>query len=167
MFLFSTQPMNKKKKEKERCTALQEKLQEEEKKQTEHVQRVLYRLKLEKDNWLLTSKNTTFYARSKSRIFVILHRWLLKQMIQCNHWVTTNVKPNLTQLLHFPPRIYKERDDNKVLAALSLPALRLLFYRCGVLRPLCWAGPPAEDPELLYTPVLRQGKNTFFLGLLI
>lgn len=48
--------MNKKKKEKERCTALQEKLQEEEKKQTEHVQRVLYRLKLEKDNWLLTSK---------------------------------------------------------------------------------------------------------------
>lgn len=74
MFLFSTQPMNKKKKEKERCTALQEKLQEEEKKQTEHVQRVLYRLKLEKDNWLLTSKNTTFYAGTKSRIFVILHR---------------------------------------------------------------------------------------------
>ncbi|TWW74883.1 THO complex subunit 2 [Takifugu flavidus] len=54
-------PMNKKKKEKERCTALQEKLQEEEKKQMEHVQRVLYRLKLEKDNWLLTksTKNET------------------------------------------------------------------------------------------------------------
>lgn len=50
------QPMNKKKKEKERCTALQEKLQEEEKKQLEHVQRVLHRLKLEKDNWLLASK---------------------------------------------------------------------------------------------------------------
>lgn len=49
-------PLNKKKKEKERCTALQEKLQEEEKKQTEHVQRVLHRLKLEKDNWLLASK---------------------------------------------------------------------------------------------------------------
>lgn len=49
-------PLNKKKKEKERCTALQEKLQEEEKKQVEHVQRVLYRLKLEKDNWLLASK---------------------------------------------------------------------------------------------------------------
>uniref|UniRef100_A0A8D3DXW3 THO complex subunit 2 n=1 Tax=Scophthalmus maximus TaxID=52904 RepID=A0A8D3DXW3_SCOMX len=48
-------PMNKKKKEKERCTALQEKLQEEEKKQLEHVQRVLHRLKLEKDNWLLAS----------------------------------------------------------------------------------------------------------------
>ena len=48
--------MNKKKKEKERCTALQEKLQEEEKKQLEHVQRVLHRLKLEKDNWLLASK---------------------------------------------------------------------------------------------------------------
>uniref|UniRef100_A0A3P8WX89 THO complex subunit 2 n=1 Tax=Cynoglossus semilaevis TaxID=244447 RepID=A0A3P8WX89_CYNSE len=54
-------PMNKKKKEKERCTALQEKLQEEEKKQLEHVQRVLHRLKLEKDNWLLTksTKNET------------------------------------------------------------------------------------------------------------
>uniref|UniRef100_A0A3B3ZEY6 THO complex subunit 2 n=1 Tax=Periophthalmus magnuspinnatus TaxID=409849 RepID=A0A3B3ZEY6_9GOBI len=53
-------PLNKKKKEKERCTALQEKLQEEEKKQAEHVQRVLHRLKLEKDNWLLAStKNET------------------------------------------------------------------------------------------------------------
>lgn len=65
--------MNKKKKEKERCTALQEKLQEEEKKQTEHVQRVLYRLKLEKDNWLLTSKNNTLYTRTESIIFVILY----------------------------------------------------------------------------------------------
>lgn len=52
-----SQPLNKKKKEKERCTALQDKLQEEEKKQLEHVQRVLHRLKLEKDNWLLASKN--------------------------------------------------------------------------------------------------------------
>uniref|UniRef100_A0A2K6N0V8 THO complex subunit 2 n=1 Tax=Rhinopithecus bieti TaxID=61621 RepID=A0A2K6N0V8_RHIBE len=49
-------PPNKKKKEKERCTALQDKLLEEEKKQMEHVQRVLQRLKLEKDNWLLASK---------------------------------------------------------------------------------------------------------------
>uniref|UniRef100_A0A8C2DM13 THO complex subunit 2 n=1 Tax=Cyprinus carpio TaxID=7962 RepID=A0A8C2DM13_CYPCA len=48
-------PLNKKKKEKERCTALQDKLQEEEKKQLEHVQRVLHRLKLEKDNWLLAN----------------------------------------------------------------------------------------------------------------
>lgn len=62
--------MNKKKKEKERCTALQEKLQEEEKKQTEHVQRVLYRLKLEKDNWLLTSKNNTFYLGQNIYDFV-------------------------------------------------------------------------------------------------
>nr|AAT68136.1 Tho2 [Danio rerio] len=54
-------PPNKKKKEKERCTALQDKLQEEEKKQLEHVQRVLHRLKLEKDNWLLakSTKNET------------------------------------------------------------------------------------------------------------
>uniref|UniRef100_A0A673LYR6 THO complex subunit 2 n=1 Tax=Sinocyclocheilus rhinocerous TaxID=307959 RepID=A0A673LYR6_9TELE len=54
-------PLNKKKKEKERCTALQDKLQEEEKKQLEHVQRVLHRLKLEKDNWLLakSTKNET------------------------------------------------------------------------------------------------------------
>uniref|UniRef100_G1QCD4 THO complex subunit 2 n=1 Tax=Myotis lucifugus TaxID=59463 RepID=G1QCD4_MYOLU len=46
-------PPKKKKKEKERCSALRDKLLEEEKKQTEHVQRVLQRLKLEKDNWLL------------------------------------------------------------------------------------------------------------------
>ncbi|XP_063288176.1 THO complex subunit 2 [Pelobates fuscus] len=54
-------PPNKKKKEKERCTALQEKLLEEEKKQSEHVGRVLQRMKLEKDNWLLarSTKNET------------------------------------------------------------------------------------------------------------
>ncbi|XP_076148464.1 THO complex subunit 2 [Alosa pseudoharengus] len=54
-------PPNKKKKETERCTALQDKLLEEEKKQLEHVQRVLHRLKLEKDNWLLakSTKNET------------------------------------------------------------------------------------------------------------
>ncbi|CAK6441230.1 unnamed protein product [Pipistrellus nathusii] len=54
-------PPNKKKKEKERCSALQDKLLEEEKKQMEHVQRVLQRLKLEKDNWLLakSTKNET------------------------------------------------------------------------------------------------------------
>ncbi|XP_055499527.1 THO complex subunit 2 isoform X3 [Leucoraja erinacea] len=54
-------PLNKKKKEKERCTALQDKLQEEEKKQLEHSHRVVQRLKLEKDNWLLakSTKNET------------------------------------------------------------------------------------------------------------
>ncbi|XP_037678702.1 THO complex subunit 2 [Choloepus didactylus] len=54
-------PPNKKKKEKEHCTALQDKLLEEEKKQMEHVQRVLQILKLEKDNWLLarSTKNET------------------------------------------------------------------------------------------------------------
>uniref|UniRef100_G1QCE7 THO complex subunit 2 n=1 Tax=Myotis lucifugus TaxID=59463 RepID=G1QCE7_MYOLU len=54
-------PPNKKKKEKERCSALQDKLLGEEKKQMEHVQRVLQRLKLEKDNWLLakSTKNET------------------------------------------------------------------------------------------------------------
>ncbi|XP_015682264.1 THO complex subunit 2 [Protobothrops mucrosquamatus] len=54
-------PLNKKKKEKERCTALQDKLLEEEKKQLDHVERVLQRLKLEKDNWLLakSTKNET------------------------------------------------------------------------------------------------------------
>ncbi|KAG9478503.1 THO complex subunit 2 isoform X2 [Eleutherodactylus coqui] len=53
--------LNKKKKEKERCTALQDKLVEEEKKQSEHVARVLQRMKLEKDNWLLarSTKNET------------------------------------------------------------------------------------------------------------
>ncbi|KAM9326092.1 THO complex subunit 2 [Gastrophryne carolinensis] len=54
-------PPNKKKKERERCTALQDKLMEEEKKQSEHVSRVLQRMKLEKDTWLLarSTKNET------------------------------------------------------------------------------------------------------------
>ncbi|KTF77595.1 hypothetical protein cypCar_00039485, partial [Cyprinus carpio] len=57
---YDREPLNKKKKEKERCTALQDKLQEEEKKQLEHVQRVLHRLKLEKDNWLLATIDHVF-----------------------------------------------------------------------------------------------------------
>ncbi|KAM4695761.1 THO complex subunit 2 [Rhinophrynus dorsalis] len=54
-------PPNKKKKEKERCTALQDKLLEEKKKQTDHVERVLRRMNLEKENWLLarSTKNET------------------------------------------------------------------------------------------------------------
>ncbi len=63
------QPMNKKKKEKERCTALQDKLQEEEKKQLEHVQRVLHRLKLEKDNWLLASESSDNSLTISQRLY--------------------------------------------------------------------------------------------------
>ncbi|XP_063793311.1 THO complex subunit 2 isoform X1 [Pseudophryne corroboree] len=64
-------PPNKKKKEKERCTALQDKLVEEEKKQSEHVGRVLQRMKLEKDNWLLarSTKNETITKFLKLCIF--------------------------------------------------------------------------------------------------
>ena len=42
---------NKKKKEKERCLSLMEKLTDEESKQSEHVKRVLTRLQKEKDQW--------------------------------------------------------------------------------------------------------------------
>lgn len=65
---FTLQPPNKKKKEKERCTALQDKLLEEEKKQMEHVQRVLQRLKLEKDNWLLASKLLGLYIPAAAKL---------------------------------------------------------------------------------------------------
>uniref|UniRef100_A0A4W5K2M4 THO complex subunit 2 n=1 Tax=Hucho hucho TaxID=62062 RepID=A0A4W5K2M4_9TELE len=69
-------PMNKKKKEKERCTALQDKLQEEEKKQLEHVQRVLHRLKLEKDNWLLASKITSLSCSPPFCLNALYCLWL-------------------------------------------------------------------------------------------
>ncbi|XP_032812381.1 THO complex subunit 2 isoform X4 [Petromyzon marinus] len=54
-------PPNKKKKEKERCMALVDKLNDEEKKQQEHGNRVLIRLRQEKDNWFLakSTKNET------------------------------------------------------------------------------------------------------------
>ncbi|XP_064608579.1 THO complex subunit 2-like isoform X2 [Liolophura sinensis] len=54
-------PQGKKKKEKERCTSLKDKLQEEEKRQNDHVGRVMARLKHEKDTWFLSrsTKNET------------------------------------------------------------------------------------------------------------
>ncbi|XP_041357183.1 THO complex subunit 2-like isoform X2 [Gigantopelta aegis] len=52
---------SKKKKEKERCTNLIEKLKDEEKKQNDHVNRVLGRLKHDQDKWILSgsTKNET------------------------------------------------------------------------------------------------------------
>ncbi len=50
------QGQSKRKKERERCQNLIDKLQDEEKKQLEHVNRVNQRLKHEKDDWFKTSK---------------------------------------------------------------------------------------------------------------
>ena len=55
MSCFS-QPVSKKKKEKERCSLLMEKLKEEFKQQEEHNQRVMASLKHERDSWLPASK---------------------------------------------------------------------------------------------------------------
>ncbi|XP_069131332.1 THO complex subunit 2-like isoform X4 [Argopecten irradians] len=54
-------PQSKKKKEKERCNTLMDKLKDEEKKQGEHVARVLNRLKNQKEQWFISrsSKNET------------------------------------------------------------------------------------------------------------
>ncbi|XP_063413325.1 THO complex subunit 2-like isoform X1 [Mytilus trossulus] len=54
-------PQSKKKKEKERCTTLLEKLKDEEKKQSEHVSRVHSRLKAQKEQWFISrsTKNET------------------------------------------------------------------------------------------------------------
>ena len=51
-----SQPVSKKKKEKERCSLLVEKLKEEFKQQEEHNQRVMASLKHERDSWLPASK---------------------------------------------------------------------------------------------------------------
>lgn len=53
---FVFQPVSKKKKEKERCSLLFEKLKEELKQQEEHNQRVMASLKHERDSWLPASK---------------------------------------------------------------------------------------------------------------
>ncbi|CAH1103884.1 unnamed protein product [Psylliodes chrysocephalus] len=47
------------KKEQERYQTLSEKLQDEKKKQTEHVDKIMYRLKQEKDHWFLTKSLKT------------------------------------------------------------------------------------------------------------
>lgn len=54
--LLSLQPVSKKKKEKERCSLLVEKLKDEFKQQEEHNQRVMASLKHERDSWLPASK---------------------------------------------------------------------------------------------------------------
>ncbi|XP_060532268.1 THO complex subunit 2 isoform X2 [Cylas formicarius] len=58
---------NKSKKEQERFMSLIEKLQDEKKKQTEHVEKVLYRLKQEKDNWFLSRSAKTAKTESITR----------------------------------------------------------------------------------------------------
>ena len=58
--LFQSQ--SKRKKEKERCQSLIDKLTEEEKKQQEHVNRVMNRLRHEKDDWFKTSTDGQFFC---------------------------------------------------------------------------------------------------------
>nr|NP_001366034.1 THO complex subunit 2-like [Jaculus jaculus] len=96
-------PPNKKKKEKERCTALQDKLLEEEKKQMEHVQRVLQRLKLEKDNWLL-AKSTKNETITKFLQMCIFPRCIFSAIdsVYCAHFVELvhqQKTPNFSTLL--------------------------------------------------------------------
>ncbi|XP_027754008.1 THO complex subunit 2 isoform X1 [Empidonax traillii] len=96
-------PPNKKKKEKERCTALQDKLLEEEKKQLEHVQRVLQRLKLEKDNWLL-AKSTKNETITKFLQLCIFPRCIFSAIdaVYCAHFVELvhqQKTPNFSTLL--------------------------------------------------------------------
>ncbi|XP_066259419.1 THO complex subunit 2 isoform X1 [Euwallacea similis] len=55
------------KKEQERCNSLVEKLLDEKKKQTEHVEKVLYRLKQEKDNWFLSRSGKSAKTESITR----------------------------------------------------------------------------------------------------
>lgn len=55
------------KKEQERCNSLVEKLLDEKKKQTEHVEKVLYRLKQEKDSWFLSRAGRSAKAESITR----------------------------------------------------------------------------------------------------
>lgn len=50
------QPQSKKKKEKERCNQLIEKLKDEERKQTDHLQRIMARLKHQKEAWFVSSE---------------------------------------------------------------------------------------------------------------
>ena len=56
IFCYNLQPVSKKKKEKERCSLLVEKLKEEFKQQEEHSQRVMASLKNERDSWLPASE---------------------------------------------------------------------------------------------------------------
>ncbi|XP_072483969.1 THO complex subunit 2-like [Notamacropus eugenii] len=96
-------PLNKKKKEKERCTALQDKLLEEEKKQMEHVQRVLQRVKLEKDNWLL-AKSTKNETITKFLQLCIFPRCIFSAIdaVYCSHFVELihqQKTPNFSTLL--------------------------------------------------------------------
>uniref|UniRef100_A0A4X2LDQ8 THO complex subunit 2 n=1 Tax=Vombatus ursinus TaxID=29139 RepID=A0A4X2LDQ8_VOMUR len=98
-------PLNKKKEEKERCIALQDKLLEEEKKQMEHVQRVLQRLKLEKDNWLL-AKSTKNATISKFLQLCIFPRCIFSAVdaVYCSHFVELlhqQKTPNFSTLLYY------------------------------------------------------------------
>lgn len=54
------------KKEQERYQTLCEKLQDEKKKQSEHVDKIMYRLKLEKDSWFLAKATATKSTKNET-----------------------------------------------------------------------------------------------------
>lgn len=106
------------KKEQERFATLIEKLQDEKKKQSEHVEKIMHRLKQEKDNWFLSkavksAKNETITRFLQLCIFP---RCTFTQIdaIYCAKFVHTIhmlKTPNFSTLLCFdrvsqPPCVY-------------------------------------------------------------
>ena len=100
--LLSLQPVSKKKKEKERCSLLVEKLKEEFKQQEEHNQRVMASLKHERDSWLPASKYilALFLEESVTNfwkgifLFGRISPWPISQgvrkVVQCSGFFLTN-----------------------------------------------------------------------------
>jgi THO complex subunit 2 len=111
---------SRKKKEKERINSLMEKLVDEQRRQTEHVERVMARLRAEKDSWFLSrsaklAKNetiTTFlqlfiFPRC---IFTAIDAIYCAKFVQVIHSLKT---PNFSTLICFDRVSLNEKNGEK------------------------------------------------------
>lgn len=81
----------KKKKEKERCLALIQRLQDEQRKQEEHVAHVMTRLRQDKDSWFVSHTNIRFDTITQFLQLCLFPRCRFSPMdaVYCAHFVHT------------------------------------------------------------------------------
>ncbi|BFZ15044.1 hypothetical protein BsWGS_18083 [Bradybaena similaris] len=160
-------PASKKKKEQERCKLLIDKLKDEEKKQMEHVQRVMARLEKEKELWFPT-------GTLKSEMTTNLLQYCLfprccftaSDAIYCSHFIQVLhnlMTPNFSTLITYD-RVFNDITYT-VTSCTENEARRYGRFLCGALETVMrWHSSPATYEKECYNfpgflTVFRKGTD--------
>lgn len=136
--LIIFQATGKGKKEQEKLNALVEKLQDERRRQVEHVEKVMARLKKVSVFKYSTSRKELLHSVT---LFRVAGERLLVFVSLC--------------------QVSQERDHHPVPAAVFVPPLHLYRTRCRLLCQVRANHTQPKDSQLLHSAMLRQGEYCY------